>query len=322
MNPWHGLTDQKGELKLRRLDIINSLKISKADIVLEIGPGNMPFHRSDIYIERDLTNNVERAGDFQITKPCVLGDAHSLPFDDKSIDYIFCAQVLEHSDNPDKILKEIMRVAKRGYIETPNFYRELLFGWPFHNWVIEKEGNCKLILYKNKLPQYFGELFHRLQIEEYSGQLFFNLNFERFNTSYEWESSIDYEIRSYEELMAKYERRGNNKFYIKHNTRPNNINYEGILSLRLLMECMPFLRKHINILLKFKDTFTKDIRKTNLKVDIKTVIEKMKCTSCGGKFEDYTGKERVHCMSCANFLTIKDKILIMDIAYKGINSCK
>ncbi len=236
---------------MRRSDIINSLKISKKDIVLEIGPGNIPFYKSDIYLERDINKNIERAGDFQIDKPCVLGDAHCIPFDDKSIDYIFCSQVLEHSDNPEKMLKEIMRVGKRVYIETPNFYRELLFGWPFHKWVVEKEDNDKLVLYENKLPQYFGGLFHRLQVEEYSGQLFFDLNFEKFNTIFKWESTIKYEIRSYADLMVKYTKGRDDIFYIKYNTRSKNVNYEGILRPSLLVNCIPFLRRHINLLLKF-----------------------------------------------------------------------
>lgn len=297
---------------MKRLDIIQSLKIAKDDLVLEIGPGNMPFSRSDIYIERDLTDNAERAGDFQMIKPCVLGDAHRLPFEDKSIDYIFCSQVLEHSDDPDKMLKEMMRVGKGGYIETPNFYRELLFGWPFHKWVIEKEDNA-LVLYENKLPQYFGDLFHRLQIEEYSGQLFFNLNFEKFNTSYEWKSSINYEIRSYADLIAKHES-GNNKFYIKHDERPDKTNYSGVLSLRLLVDCMPFLRKHSNVLLGFKNFFAK--QSGNKDIDVGVVIKKMKCLSCGSKFEDYRSGENTKCASCTNFLSVREH-LIIDNAYKG-----
>jgi SAM-dependent methyltransferase len=306
---------------LKRSDILNSLHVSKNDIVLEIGPGNMPFNRSNIHLERDLTNNIERAGDFQLTKPCVLGDAHSLPFEDKSIDYIFCAQVLEHADNPDKMLKEMMRVGKKGFIETTNFYREVLFGWPFHKWVVEKENN-KLFLYENKLPQYFGDFFHRLQAEEYSFQLFYNLSFEKFNTIYEWESSVDYEIKNFEDLIAKYKREGNDKLYIKHDTKKNDVNYDGVLSLKLFAECIPSFRRQINMLLKYKNLFNRNKQKTDINTNVKTVIKKMKCMSCGGKFNDYAGEEHIQCKSCANYLTVKNDILIIDNEYEGAISCK
>ncbi|MBU3956525.1 methyltransferase domain-containing protein [bacterium] len=302
---------------MKRTDILNSIKISKEDVVLEIGPGNMPFYRADIYLERDLNNNIERAGDFKMNKTCVLGDAHNLPFDDKSIDYIFCAQVLEHSDNPREMLKEIIRVGRRGYIETPNFYRELLFGWPFHKWIVEIEGD-KLVLYENKLPQYFGSLFHILQAEEYSGQIFFNLNFEKFNTVFKWESSFEYEIKTHEDLIAKYTKETGNKFCIRHNERSNNVNYRGILNLRLIVDCVPFLSKYKDSLLKIKNFFNrKKVTQLDSEITCKIIIGKMACMNCGGKFEQYLGQKKVGCKSCDNFLTIDNGRLIIDKMYKG-----
>lgn len=164
-----------------------------------------------------------------------------------------------------------------------------------------------------------GGLFHRLQVEEYSGQLFFGLNFEKFNTVFKWESTIKYEIRSYADLMAKYTKGRKDIFYIKHNTRSKNVNYKGILRPSLFVNCIPFLRRHIDVLLKSKKFFTKNLRKTDLKINVKQIIEKMRCISCGGKFEDYIGKERLKCSKCDNFLKIKDDIIIKDNAYKGIN---
>ncbi len=48
----------------------------------------------------------------------------------------------------------------------------------------------------------------------------------------------------------------------------------------------------------------------------------MRCISCGGKFEDYTYRERVNCSKCSNFLQIKDDIFIIDNLYKGMDSWK
>lgn len=44
----------------------------------------------------------------------VVGDVVAMPFDDESFDTVFCNQVLEHVDNPQKVVKESARVLKSG----------------------------------------------------------------------------------------------------------------------------------------------------------------------------------------------------------------
>jgi SAM-dependent methyltransferase len=48
----------------------------------------------------------------------------SLPFADESFDIVYSANVLEHTENPEKVLQEAMRVLRPGgllYMEMPNF---------------------------------------------------------------------------------------------------------------------------------------------------------------------------------------------------------
>lgn len=40
-------------------------------------------------------------------------DAHKLPFRQKSFDLVICTEVLEHTVNPEKVLKELKRVTKK-----------------------------------------------------------------------------------------------------------------------------------------------------------------------------------------------------------------
>ncbi len=47
-------------------------------------------------------------GDFQVA------DATNLPFKDNFFDAVFCLEVLEHVDNPKKVISEIKRVLKKG----------------------------------------------------------------------------------------------------------------------------------------------------------------------------------------------------------------
>jgi len=290
---------------LKRSEVLEKIFIKPTDIVLEIGPGNMPYHRSDIFLEKDIYNNSERAGDLKLTRPTIVGDAHNIPLKDKSIDYIFCAQVLEHSDDPECMLKELMRVGKKGYIETPNSYREMMFGWPFHKWIVELEEN-KLVLYRNKLPQYFGRLFHDLQDSEYSFQLFINEHFEKFNTIFEWEDSIIYEIKDYEDLINKYQ--SEETYYIKHDSRNSAVNYDGILTIGLFLQCIPFLRKWLPRLFLLKSLLQRRFKK-RVVLSPEAIVDRMRCHNCGDYFRTESTGHKYICKSCDNNLTVNGLLI-------------
>lgn len=48
----------------------------------------------------------------------VQGNIMEMPFDDNSFDLICCTEVLEHLDNPDKALMELMRTGREGVLIT------------------------------------------------------------------------------------------------------------------------------------------------------------------------------------------------------------
>ncbi len=95
--------------------------------VLEIGPGAMmdrpSFGRSDIYVDAYEIDSVPR------DKLYICNVAEEpLPFPDKSIDFVYCRHVLEDIYNPFFAMREMQRVAKAGYIETPSPIAELCRG--------------------------------------------------------------------------------------------------------------------------------------------------------------------------------------------------
>ena len=80
---------------------------------------------ADISIDNDF---VGRAGvPFKKVdgKPVYEINIENMPFESKEFDFVYCSHVLEHVDNPELACKELMRVAKRGYIETPKKAKDL-----------------------------------------------------------------------------------------------------------------------------------------------------------------------------------------------------
>lgn len=101
------------------VDYVASL-IPEGARVLEIGPGHAPFRRATHFVDY-----VQR-GNLPITICDVANDP--LPFPDKSFDFIYCRHVLEDMFNPFPLVREMSRIGKAGYIETPSPIAELCCG--------------------------------------------------------------------------------------------------------------------------------------------------------------------------------------------------
>jgi 2-polyprenyl-3-methyl-5-hydroxy-6-metoxy-1,4-benzoquinol methylase len=68
--------------------------------------------------------NIERARKF--SERCLLYEGKRLPFADNHFDSVGALNVLEHVDEPEAFIKEVVRVTKPGgkiVISSPNFYR-------------------------------------------------------------------------------------------------------------------------------------------------------------------------------------------------------
>jgi SAM-dependent methyltransferase len=168
--------------------------INKQDLVLEIGSGDNPHPRADVLIDKYIFENIERGGDIVIDRPLVIADIEKLPFKDQSFDYVICRHVLEHVDNPANAIKEITRVGKRGYIESPSLAGELVFGWSFHKWVLSQEGK-RLVFTPKTWTNPLGGLFHDLMKTDIVFKIFMKMHKGIFYIEYEWEGGIDFEVR-------------------------------------------------------------------------------------------------------------------------------
>lgn len=176
------------------------MNIKAGDYVLEIGSGHNPKTRADVLCDKFIYDDLQRGGKIVTDRPIVAADGQYLPFADKAFDYVICSHVLEHIDDAELFLKELMRVADRGYIETPSEIGERLYGWPYHKWYVnldKDKGDKGKLLLKRKTPEsqsQFGRLFHYLAANDKLYAKFHKQNPGLLLVRYEWEEKIDYEI--------------------------------------------------------------------------------------------------------------------------------
>ncbi len=170
------------------------MRINPDDLVLEIGSGDRPNPRSDVLCDRYIEDNTERGGNLQIDRPLICGDGHFLPFKDKAFDYVIASHIIEHMDDPVKFCQELMRVSRRGYIESPTEIAEKLFFWSFHKWYVNRIGDAIVMQHKDTPNNTFGDLFDYFYA--------YNPWYERFQKSvpdvfwmtYEWDGEIKIRI--------------------------------------------------------------------------------------------------------------------------------
>lgn len=97
--------------------------IQPGDKVLDMGSGHIPFplatHLADISLTDGRIGRANVPFKHVDGKPVFECSVEQTPFEDKEFDFVYCSHVLEHVNSPTQACKELMRIAKRGYIETP-----------------------------------------------------------------------------------------------------------------------------------------------------------------------------------------------------------
>jgi SAM-dependent methyltransferase len=112
--------------------------------VLDVGSGHRPHEDATHLVDLLPEDNTERGKPMKhVGLPLIVATVESLPFKDKTFDYVYASHVLEHTHRPEAACKELMRIARAGYIETPSPFYEQGYnypnsqrGWPFHRWFV------------------------------------------------------------------------------------------------------------------------------------------------------------------------------------------
>jgi SAM-dependent methyltransferase len=106
-------------------------------LVVDVGAGYAPWEHATEFVDREawpqLAGRKVHALDVELDR---------LPYADKSVDFLYCRHTIEDLHNPTLLLREMNRVAKAGYVETPSPLAEMcrginrtpLRGYQHHYW--------------------------------------------------------------------------------------------------------------------------------------------------------------------------------------------
>ena len=105
-------------------------KIQEGEKVLDIGSGGYPFPSATHLADLHLNGTSHRSEPLRKTGlPLQVCDIEKLPYSDKAFDFVYCSHVLEHVADPSRACEEIMRVGRRGYVETPTRLSDIMFNY-------------------------------------------------------------------------------------------------------------------------------------------------------------------------------------------------
>ena len=168
--------------------------------ILDLGCSNVNFwpeanHFADIH---DYENDF-KIKNLKFTK---IEPDKKLPFKDKEFDYVVCAHVIEHVNDPIFLKKEIERIGKSGYIELPTRLNDnMVFGCDEeifgHKWWFEFDDDEKKLVFSKKInaiDQFVsvGSIFDLTEIFD-----------DSFIIQTYWNESIEMEKKDAYELQKK-----------------------------------------------------------------------------------------------------------------------
>jgi SAM-dependent methyltransferase len=170
--------------------------IKPDDIVVDLGSGGDPIFRADLLVDKYIDTDYQRQFRGIWDRPTVCADGAHLPFEDKSIDFLYCSHVIEHIPEPAPFLNEIQRVAKRGLIEAPHGDYEKIHPRSLHLWHVYADNGLLRMVQKSTGIEYpeIAEMYAKVRRAIPNYYDFIADHWQTFNTSHLWEGELRYSI--------------------------------------------------------------------------------------------------------------------------------
>jgi SAM-dependent methyltransferase len=176
--------------------------VDSGSLVLEVGSGGNPYPRANVLLDAYAQTRHRHWVPLVSDRPTLLGFVENLPFKDKAFDFVIACHVLEHSAAPERFLGELQRVAKAGYIETPDAFFERINPYRDHRLEITvREG---LVIRKKsgwQADRELVELYEQRAKRLVAYHVFPRHPFE-FHVRYYWQDTIDFAVVNPEENCA------------------------------------------------------------------------------------------------------------------------
>lgn len=169
--------------------------VSSSELVLDVGSGGNPYPRANVLLDAYEDSHERYHASLICDRPLVLGRAEKMPFRDKVFDFVIASHVLEHMPDPASFIRELMRVGKAGYIETPHAFFERINPWRFHRLEVGLAKN-RLQIRKKPSWRHDGEVvdLFESQAKRPAFVRFISLNPDLFYTRYYWSDRIDFDL--------------------------------------------------------------------------------------------------------------------------------
>ncbi len=141
-------------------------RIGPSDVVLDISGWARPFNRANYVMDaeprgtRGYLGLPAQGGARECFSASTwiqhdICDHTPYPFGDKAVDFVICSHTLEDVRDPLWVCAEMVRIAKRGYVEVPSRAAESCrgvepgqVGWSHHRWLIDIDASGITFLMK------------------------------------------------------------------------------------------------------------------------------------------------------------------------------
>jgi hypothetical protein len=104
---------------------------------------------------------------------------------------VITSHVVEHAIDPVLFAAELCRVAAAGFVQVPSREAELTFGWGFHPWLIDRDGDTLVFHPRNGARAPLGPVFHEAMAKSMLFGLWFTANRDRWHHSLDWRGTLN-----------------------------------------------------------------------------------------------------------------------------------